>query len=209
MKRSIVYKLSPFLFLLFAIITASIVVAQQTITKDWTEKSAKKWVKSRQWSNGLSVKISPTVNDIEFAKQYRANKEYWDKAFQFMREKNLKEMAPGKYVIDGDNVFATITEAPSKEFEQSAWESHRKYIDLQYVITGMEKIGVCPLAKATVTKPYDENKDGANYNATGKYFIASPKEFFLFFPNDVHRPNIKVEGFDIVKKLVIKIRYAD
>jgi len=68
---------------------------------------------------------------------------------------------------------------------------------------------VSPLAEATVTKPYDETKDGANYNATGKYFIASPKEFFLFFPNDVHRPNIKVEGFDTVKKLVIKIKYAN
>lgn len=209
MKRFITHKLSPFLFFLFVIITASIVVAQQTSTKDWTEKSAKKWVKSREWSKGLSVKVSSTVNNVEFAKQYHANKEYWDKAFQFMREKNLKEMAPGKYVIDGDKVFATITKAPSKEFEQSAWESHRKYIDVQYVIAGKEKIGVSPLADATVTKPYDETKDGANYNATGKYFIASPKEFFLFFPNDVHRPNIKVEGFDTVKKLVIKIRYAD
>ncbi|MDB4902384.1 MAG: hypothetical protein JWQ63_1665 [Mucilaginibacter sp.] len=208
MKRSITYKLSPFLFFLFFIISTSL-IAQQTSTKDWTAKSAKKWVKSRQWSNGLSLKVSPTVNNIEFAKQYHTNKEYWDKAFLFTREKNLKEMAPGKYVIDGDNVFAIITDAPSKEFEQSAWESHRKYIDVQYVITGKEKIGVSPLADATVTKPYDETKDGANYNATGKYFIASPKEFFLFFPNDVHRPNIKVEGFDTVKKLVIKIRYAN
>src|SRR5260370_4053526 len=99
MKRFI-YKLSPFLFFLFAIITTSLVVAQQTSTTDWTEKSAKKWVKSREWSNGLSIKLSSTVNNIEFAKQYRANKEYWDKAFQFMREKNLKEMSPGKYVID-------------------------------------------------------------------------------------------------------------
>jgi YhcH/YjgK/YiaL family protein len=208
MKRSITYKLSTFLFFLFFIISTS-VIAQQTSTNAWTEKSAKKWVKSRQWNNGLSLKVNPTVNNIEFAKQYHANQAYWDKAFLFMREKNLKEMVPGKYVIDGDNVFATITDAPSKEFEQSAWESHRKYIDLQYVITGKEKIGVSALADATVIKPYDETKDLANYSAAGKYFIATPEEFFLFFPNDVHRPNIKVEGFNIVKKLVIKIRYAN
>jgi YhcH/YjgK/YiaL family protein len=208
MKSSIAYKISPFLFFLFFVISIRI-LAQQAGSNDWTEKSAKKWVKSREWSNGLSLKVSPTVNNVEFAKQYHANKEYWDKAFSFIHDKNLKELAPGKYVIDGDNVFATITEAPSKEFEKSAWESHRKYIDLQYVITGKEKIGVSPLAESTVTNPYDETKDGANYNATGKFFVATPEEFFLFFPNDVHRPNIKVEGFDTVKKLVIKIRYAN
>jgi YhcH/YjgK/YiaL family protein len=183
-------------------------VVRQT-GKDWTEKDAKKWVKSKEWSNGLKVNASSSVNAVEFAKQYHANKAYWDKAFEFMRDKNLKDLAPGKYVIDGDNVYATITEAPSKTFEQSAWESHRKYIDLQYVVTGQEKIGLSPLSETTVTAPYDDSKDIAHYTAKGKFYTATPDEFFLFFPNDAHRPNILVDGYDVVKKLVIKIKYAN
>jgi len=208
MNRFIAYKTGLFLFFLFFVISTRI-IAQQSNTKDWTEKDAKKWVKSREWGSGLKQKASSTVNDIEFAKQYHANKDYWDKAFAFIRDKDLKSLPAGKYVIDGDNVYAMITEAPSKTFDQSAWESHRKYIDLQYVITGEEKIGVSPLSETTVTAPYDDSKDIAHYNAKGKFYTATPDEFFLFFPNDAHRPNILIEGYEVVKKLVIKIKYTN
>ena len=176
--------------------------------QQWTEVTAKKWVDGLQWSNGSKLKLNPSVDYVEFAKQYHVNKQYWDKAIAFLNDKNLKALKPGKYVIDGDNVYAMITEAPSKEFDKSAWESHRNYIDLHYLIRGKEKIGRASVAAATVTKPYDASKDMANYDAEGKFYIADPGEFFLFFPGDAHRPSIKVEGYDTVKKLVIKIRYA-
>ena len=57
-----------------------------------------------------------------------------------------------------------------------------------------------------MTKPYDETKDVANYTAEGTTYQAEPGTFYLFFAEDVHRPNIKVEGFDVVKKLVVKIK---
>jgi len=205
MKVSSFYKNTIFLFFLI-LTTSNMVFSQQ---KTWTEKSAKAWVKSKQWANDLPVAIYADVNNVEFAKQYNANKEYWDKAFAFIKEKNLKELPVDKYPIDGDNVYATITDGPNKEYDATKWESHRKYIDLQYIIAGEEKIEVAPLEKATVTKPYDETKDGANYTAKGKLYTATPKEFYLFFPGDVHRPNIKVDGYDKVKKLVIKIRYTN
>lgn len=168
-------------------------------------KTANRWVKKGDWRNGLKMKPHPSINNVEFARQYHLNKAVWDKVFDYLKTTNLDTVKPGKYPIDGDNAFATITDAPSKEFEKSAWESHRKYIDLQYLITGKEKIGVAALADATVTNPYDEKKDVANYNVEGKFYIASPEYFFLFFPENLHRPNILVDGYPRVKKLVIKI----
>jgi biofilm protein TabA len=194
------------LLLTFLGLTGS-VLAQDTIK--WTEKNAAKWLHSNEWKNGLKLDVHPSVNKIVFAEQYRKNKAVWDKAFAFLRDSNLLTLKPGKYMIDGDNAYATITEAPSKTFEQSAWESHRKYIDLQYVIKGEEKIGVAPVATAAVIKPYDDARDAVNYNTEGQFYIATPGTFFLFFPGDAHRPNIKVDGYDIVKKLVIKIRMAE
>src|SRR4051812_36680537 len=167
-------------------------------TTMWTAESANKWLHQNEWRNGLKLEIHPSVNKIEFADQYHKNKVLWDKVFSFLRDSDLVNLKPGRHEIDGDNAYALITEAPSKTLEQSAWESHKKYIDLQYVIKGKEKIGVTPLSAATVTKPYDEEKDYANYAAHGEYYIADPDIFFLFFPDDVHRPNIKVDGFDIV-----------
>ncbi|QEM08842.1 YhcH/YjgK/YiaL family protein [Mucilaginibacter rubeus] len=201
MKHLTTYKYIM-LLILFSLTAAGASAQQQDITA----KSAKTWVKSRVWANGLKLKLNSSTNDVEFAKQYAANKAAWDKAFEFLRERNLETIEPGKYTIDGDNVYAMITEGPSKEPEQAAWESHQNYIDVQYVIKGKEKIGVAAIESLTVTKPYDAEKDFANYSGEGKYYTATPEEFFLFFPSDGHRPNMKVNGYDKVKKLVIKVR---
>jgi biofilm protein TabA len=194
------------LFFCFLILTGT-VLAQDSAK--WTKKSAVKWLHSNNWKNGLKLKPHASVNAIVFADQYHKNQAAWDKAIAFLRDSDLAAMKPGKYVIDGDNVYATITEGPTKTFEQSAWESHRKYTDLQYVIKGKEKIGVAPVAAATVIKPYNDRADAANYNTEGQYYMAEPGTFFLFFPGDAHRPDIKVDGYDVVKKLVIKIKVVE
>ena len=174
----------------------------------WTEKKAAKWFKSRVWANGLKLNVAESVDKVAFAKQYTANKAVWDKAFAYFRDTNLDELTPGKYPVDGENVFAAVTDNPTKDFDKTNWESHRKYIDMQYVVQGAEKIGVVPMAQATVTKPYDEARDVANYSAEGKLYEARPGTIYLFFPQDVHRPNIKVDGIEKDKKLVLKVRVA-
>lgn len=170
------------------------------------KKAAEQWVKSKVWCKGMPIDVHPSVNAVEFYKQYNANKAVWDKAFAFMKNQDLKNLSPGKYPIDGKDAYASITNDPSKKLEDAKWESHQKYIDLQYVISGEEKIGVAPVVTSTVINPYNPAKDAANYTADGTYYIATPSQFFLFFPSDAHRPNIKVDGYDIVKKLVIKIK---
>ena len=149
-----------------------------------------------------------SINRVSFAKQYHSNREGWDKAFAFIREQNLQELKPGRYIIDGENVFATITEGPAKWIDTTMWESHRNYIDIHYVINGEEKIGVAPLSSATVIKKYNPARDLTFYKASGKYYTAGPGMFFIFFPHDAHRPNLAAKGIDTVKKLVIKIRNA-
>lgn len=197
-------KIGALLFLFFAV-TA---VHAQTDSAAKV-KAANKWVKSHEWAKDLKIKPDPSINSVEFMKQYASNKTLWDKAFAFLGNSKLATMAPGKYPIDGDNAYAMISAGLPKKLEDVKWESHKKYIDLQYVISGKIKIGVAPVAKATVTEPYSENRDAANYNVDGKYLTATPKEFFLFFPQDAHRPDIKVDGADSLKKLVIKIRYKE
>lgn len=183
--------------------------SQPASDKTWTKQEVKKWFKQKAWLNGLSLTPHKTINQAEFARQYQLNKIYWDKAFTFLKEHNLQTLEKGKYPIDGDNVFASVTEDPSKDFDKTNWESHRKYIDLQCIIAGEEKMGVYPVAKATVSKEYDEKKDVANYSAGGKFYVGTAGTFFIFFPSDAHRPNITPGGNKIVKKIVIKVRVAE
>jgi biofilm protein TabA len=192
--------------LLLALAGTSIRIAAQTaVNKPMSKHAAKKWFKKKEWLNGASITPGSSIDYVEFARQYQAHKDLWDKAFLFIKEHDLATMAKGKYPINGTNAFATITEDPSKDFDKTQWESHRKYVDLQYVITGEEKMGQCPVAQAKVTKLYDETKDVANYEATGKIRDVPAGTFMLFFPTDAHRPNITPGGNKVVKKLVIKI----
>lgn len=182
--------------------------AQTALAANPSDKEIKKWYKKEDWLGGLKLKPHKSINEKEFARQYRANKAYWDKAFAFLKTQDLNAIQKGKYAIDGDNVYASVTLDSSKDFKNTNWESHRNYVDLQYVINGEEKIGVCPIADAKVTTEYNEKKDAANYSAEGKLYSATPGTFFLFFPTDVHRPNITPGGNLPVKKIVIKVKYA-
>jgi biofilm protein TabA len=191
------------LFVLISVVIKNSALAQTD------QKDAKKWLRSKEWRQGITMKPHSSVNADEFYKQYYANQPVWDKVFTFLKTQDLEKLAPGKYPIDGDNAYATITLAPSKQFDQTNWESHKKYIDLHYVISGEEKIGVAPVSTATVIKTYDDTKDVANYTVDGTFYVASPGRFFLFFPEDAHRPSIKVNDVIQVKKLVIKIKMAN
>jgi len=200
-----VFVLFSFLFVVVCLQAQTQAMADTSITK----AQANKWFKKKEWLNGVALTPHKSINKQEFARQYRINKEYWDKAFAFLKEHDLKTITKGKYPIDGNNVYATVTEDPSKDFDKTGWESHRKYIDVQIVLEGEEKMGKWPVDKVTaVTKPYDETKDVANYTAPGKFYVIPAGTFIIFFPGEAHRPNITPGGNKVVKKLVIKVRAA-
>lgn len=184
-----------FLFFITAISSAS------------AQTDAKKWFESRAYLNGLKLIPHESIDAKEFARQYTANKDQWDKVFAYMKNTDFEKIPAGKYLIPGTTLSASVSEGPTKDFDKTLWESHRKVIDLQYVVQGAEKIGIAPVAKAKVTVPYDETKDAANYDTDGPVYTALPGTFFLFFPTDAHRPVIKADGFSRDKKIVIKINY--
>ena len=174
------------------------------ITKETTQ-----WYNSRDWLNGLKLKPHQSIDKKEFARQYHANKAWWDKAFEYMGVTDLKDIGPGTFPIDGENVYVIISEGPGKKFEEGKWESHRHYSDIQYVIKGKEWMGIAPPASLTVTEPYNDAKDIAFYTGEGKYYMGDPEQFFIFFPKNAHRPGIKVDDDAPVKKIVIKVRTGE
>ena len=184
-------------------------LSAQSTKNNWSSHKAKKWFKKKEWLNGLSITPHSSIDKVQFAKQYHLNKASWDKAFAYLKNTDLKALANGRHVIDGNNVYAIVTEAPSKDYDKTAFESHRKYIDMQYVITGEEKMAKAPLASVTVNKPYDEAADIAYYTGERKIYTVPAGTFMLFFPTEAHRPNITPGGNKVVKKIVIKVNVAN
>ena len=180
----------------------------QSTHSNWSAHKAKKWFKKKEWLNGLSIIPHSSIDKVQFAKQYHLNQAAWDKAFTYLKNTDLKTLNNGRHVIDGNTIYAIVTEAPSKDYDKTAFESHRKYIDLQYVIEGEENMAKTPVTSVTVNKPYDEAADIAYYTGDGKINTVPAGTFMLFFPTEAHRPNITPGGNKVVKKIVIKIKVA-
>jgi YhcH/YjgK/YiaL family protein len=154
-----------------------------------------------------NLKPGSPVNMVEFARQYHANPSRWDKAFAYLKNTDLSTVQPGRYPIDGGDVYAVITLGPPKMIDDTTtWESHRNFEDIHYVISGKERIGIIPLAQAKVVKQYDSGHDLAGYSAKGSYYVATPALFFIITTEEAHRPGIREEGCNMVKKLYIKVR---
>jgi biofilm protein TabA len=197
--------------MLFMLLAASLLLSSCTASKPYGQESAStaKWFEGKTWLNGLQLKPHKTINQQEFKKQYEANPLLWNKAFSYLKETNLAALKPGKHLIEGETVFALVTEGPAKSADTAKWEGHQQYIDIHYVISGKENIGLAPITSATVITPYDGARDIGFYKADGKFYEADTETFFLVFPEEAHLPGIKVNGYhNPVKKIVIKVKKA-
>ena len=183
----------------------AIVGCQRKATGGAASTDADKWFNKKEYLKGWQAQPHSSINKAEFARQYNANKDLWDAAFAYLKNTNLQTLAKGRHVITPDKVIATVTEDSTKNLDKTMWESHKKWVDIQYVIRGEEKIGMTPVSDLKVTRAYDANRDLANYEGEGKYHVATPDRFFIFSPGDAHRPNV-TNGKNLPdKKVVIKI----
>jgi YhcH/YjgK/YiaL family protein len=129
-----------------------------------------------------------------------------EKAFEYINYTDLKNIQPGKYEIDKENIFALITEYKTKLESEGKLEAHRKYIDVQYVISGEELMGYSPLGNLQILEPYKEENDIVFFTGEKSFTKVLSGMFAIFFPEDVHMPGINTGKISEVKKLVIKVR---
>lgn len=173
------------------------------------KKAVAKWYKSNGWLNGLKLKPHKSVNQDELLRQYNLNKSYWEQAFGFLKMHDLETLEVGSYIVDKGNVTVFVSELPTKDSIDINWETHSNFNDLQYIVKGKARMGTTALNDPTakVTVPYNAKSDVETYKVTGgNYYDASPGTFFIFSPQEIHKPAFKVEGYDVVKKILIKVR---
>jgi len=176
--------------------------------KNWKQPEAKAWYEKQEWLPQLAIRPDPSIDQLEFAKQYHLNKKDWDTALAYLKNTDWSALKAGTFPIDGDRVFVKVTDLVSRDVDSSKWESHHNYHDIHYLISGKEMIGITPVANVTPATPYDRAKDVLFYKGDGPYFLAEPDRFFIIFSNQAHRPFVKVGGYEKVKRIVIKVRNA-
>lgn len=165
-----------------------------------------KWYSNGDWLNGLQLQAHSSTNQKAFEKLYKANPDIWNKAFDWLKTTDLDAIEPGTYIIEEDNLKAIVVEAQAPALEDVKWEAHRDFSDIQYIVKGKAQMGVAPVSEAVVTEAYDGEKDIAFYEVQGEYYNAEPGTFFIFTPDDAHRPGILVPGYETIKKVILKVR---
>jgi YhcH/YjgK/YiaL family protein len=146
------------------------------------------------------------IDKIENADLYKNLGERIKKSFDYIKKTDLKNLRPGRYDIDGDNIFALISEYQTKAELEGKLEAHKKYIDVQYLIEGEELMGYAPLGNQQTLEAYKEENDIIFYKGEKVFVKVTKGMFAIFFPEDVHMPGIQVRKKSLVKKLVIKVK---
>ncbi len=135
----------------------------------------------------------------------------FEKAFAFLEA--LTESTPdGTYELDGKNVYAMVQSYDTVPGDPVQFEVHRKYIDIQYTVSGTEVLAWTPdTGKLDTAVPYNPEKDCQFLAAPAETEIArlemKPGMFAVFFPEDAHWGKVQsaAAGPQHVRKVCIKI----
>ncbi len=136
------------------------------------------------------------------------NGESWECAFEFLL--SLTPDAEEKeYKLNGDRIFARVMSYETKLPEDAVLEAHRRYVDIQMVLSGSEGFECFPIDSLEIDKLYDELKDVEFYRRTAPGPVRIdmyPGMFLTLFPQDAHMPSLMINDTpDVVKKVVVKL----
>lgn len=131
-----------------------------------------------------------------------------EKALEFLRSTDFTQLAPGVVEIDGRQIFAQILDLTTRPQQDNRPEVHRRYLDIQFLAWGEEKIGVAiDNGKNIISESLLETRDIIFYeNAENEsLFEMTPGNYAIFFPQDVHRPACNKHRETPIRKIVVKV----
>ncbi|QSH42008.1 YhcH/YjgK/YiaL family protein [Lentisphaerota bacterium ZTH] len=137
--------------------------------------------------------------------------EAFRKAFEFLSglDPNCEE---GRIDIDGDAIFAVVQSYETKSPAESKIEIHRRYVDIQTLLSGTERIFYSDICTLEEIGDFNEEKDCGFYKYnpdTAVELKISPGTFAVFMAEEGHMPCISPQcGSCTAKKVVIKIDSA-
>ena len=144
------------------------------------------------------------LDRLEQGDLYTSLHRYFSEAFAFLRQKGLAELPAGKHEIAGDDVYAMVIKDSGAPADEAKLEVHRKYIDIQFLVTGTDRMGwkskdLCVNSHSD----YDPETDAELFSDTSSSWVdVEPGCFAVFFPEDAHAPG---RGNGDFHKVVVKV----
>ncbi|GAB2526301.1 NanQ anomerase/TabA/YiaL family protein [Rufibacter soli] len=144
------------------------------------------------------------LDSLQHASRYYSLHPLFQQAFAFLQEADIQNLHTGKIELAGEDLFAMISDGPGVAKTDAKMEAHQRYIDIQYVVKGVDHMGWQDLSTCgTSIEPYSAERDVYFFDVRPTSWFDVPAGFFtIFFPNDVHAPLATEE---VVRKVVLKI----
>jgi len=141
---------------------------------------------------------------ISQSDRYVALHPLFARVFSYIRDTDLFALAPGRYHLEGDDLIAIVEQVAGRAREAAKLEAHRRYIDIQLVLDGVDEMGWKPLADChNPVSEYSEEKDIQFFHDAAVSWIATPPDHFcIFFPEDAHAPLVSDRP---IRKVIFKI----
>ena len=128
----------------------------------------------------------------------------FQKAFAYLKTVTPDNLPGSRYEIDGSNIYAFSSDYDTLPTSERKIETHRNYLDIQYVVSGTEAMGYIPQEGLAVSEGY--KPDVEFYDTQSDVLIpADAGTFMIFFPQDAHRPGCTWQTTSHVTKVVVKI----
>ena len=132
---------------------------------------------------------------------------HFNDVYDFIKGKNMPDMAEGRYEVNGHGAFVLIKEYVTKDISETFVECHRKFIDIQILLRGMERIGICNKAVCK-EYAYDADKDLQKLEGELSFIKMDRNSVAIFFPDDGHMPELTYGDLkEKVKKIVFKVPF--
>lgn len=131
------------------------------------------------------------------------------RAVRYAAQTNFDALEDGRQEIDGDRMFANLFRLTSRPAENIPLEGHREYADVQFWLSGEEWCGVAPKTGNETCVEAHEDKDLYFFEGAEREsrLHARPGCYAVFFPEDLHRPGVCVDGRPMeYRKVVVKVR---
>lgn len=146
--------------------------------------------------------IKDTLTNIS---KYNNLSEFLKIGLDYIKNTDFNKLEDGRYSINGEDIYINIQTYKTKE--NADFEAHRNYVDIQYVISGEEKIGVTDYANCNTTVEYNDDKDIEFLNGVGEYYELKTGDFMILYPTDAHKPSISIDtnNPETVRKAVVKV----
>jgi len=145
------------------------------------------------------------IDTLSKLDQYKSLNPLFPKAIRFLKRRDLARLADGRYEIDGSRVYAFVARGKARPMSKAKLEMHRKYIDIQVVLSGTDMMGWRARSEChRVEMKYKAKDDAELYRDPAAAWIATgPRAFTVFFPDDAHAPMV---GKGKLHKVIVKVR---